>query len=109
MRTKVQQPDHRNNGQFQFVTGYTGGFGAEACVHLTLEEYKERIQAKLGPGTLIEEKGIFYWETPGVPEWSNSLFDFLKRIKAATHTGSWNEVNWACRDIETRIKELTGE
>ena len=37
----VITPDYRNNDKFQFVTGYTGGFAAEMCVHLTWEEKRE--------------------------------------------------------------------
>jgi len=60
--TEIQQPDYRNNGQFQFVTGYTGGGGAEMCVHLTCEEYEQRVRAKLGPGTLVEVDGKFCYD-----------------------------------------------
>lgn len=41
-------PDYRNNGQFQFVTGYTGGFAAPMCVHLSFEEVEERLQRTSG-------------------------------------------------------------
>ena len=37
-------PDYRNNGQFQFVTGYTGGFAAPVCVHLSFDEVEQRLQ-----------------------------------------------------------------
>lgn len=60
MKIKVQQPDYRNLGKLQFIRGYTG-FGAAECVHLTYEEYRKRIEAKCGPGTLVEEDGVFYW------------------------------------------------
>ena len=62
---RVQQPDYRNkteHGDYQFVVGYTGGGGAEMCIHLTHEEYVRRIEAKAGPGTLVEEDGVFYWK-----------------------------------------------
>lgn len=49
---KVQQPDYRNNGMFQFVIGWTGG-GAEMCVHLTFEEYEKNIGEKAPPGRLV--------------------------------------------------------
>lgn len=44
-----------------FVTGYSGGFGAEMCVHLTHEEYIRRIAAKAGHGTISRRKGVFEW------------------------------------------------
>lgn len=58
---KVQQPDYRNDGRLQFVTGWTGG-GAEMCVHLTRKEYADRIEARRGCGTLVEKDGVFYWQ-----------------------------------------------
>jgi hypothetical protein len=60
-RHLIQRPDHRNNGKYQFVTGYTGG-GAEMCVHLGLEEIAERCRAKLGPGTLIDDGIDLWWD-----------------------------------------------
>jgi len=49
---KVQQPDYRNNGKLQFVTGWTGG-GAEMCIHLTFEEYEKDIASQAPPGRLV--------------------------------------------------------
>jgi len=50
-------PDYRNNGKYQFVTGYTGGFTAEMCVHLDFDEVKERLQAKYGKDTVLVDDG----------------------------------------------------
>ncbi len=58
-RLRLERPDHRNNGKYQFVKGWTGG-GAEACVHLTSEEIAERCARMVGPGTL-EDDGIDLW------------------------------------------------
>jgi len=72
---KVQQPDYRNNGKLQFVTGWTGG-GAEMCIHLTFEEYEQDLRNQAGPGRLVfvpkgdavksdlhdHQLGEFWWE-----------------------------------------------
>ena len=50
-------PNYRNNGKYQFVTGYTGGFAAEMCIHLTFDEIKERLQEKYGKDTLLVDNG----------------------------------------------------
>lgn len=71
----VQQPDYRNNGKLQFVTGWTAG-GAEMCVHLTLEEYEQDLRNQAGPGKLVyipkgdaikgelleHDMGKFWWQ-----------------------------------------------
>jgi hypothetical protein len=57
----VITPDYRNNGKFQFVTGYTGGFAAEMCVHLTWEEIEERLKEKHGPGVLTDDGTDLIW------------------------------------------------
>ncbi len=64
------KPDHRNNGAFQFVTGYTGG-GAEMCVHLRQDEVAERLAKKHGPGELVDDGTELIWmqeEEVAVPE-----------------------------------------
>lgn len=62
-RHALQRPDGRNNGQYQFVTGYTGG-GAEACVHLTAEQIAERCRQRHGlpPGELVDDGTDLWWE-----------------------------------------------
>lgn len=57
----IQQPDYRNHGKFQFITGTTGG-GAEACQHMTRAEYAEACEKRVGPGRLVEIDGVFFWE-----------------------------------------------
>lgn len=66
MKLKIQKPDYRNNGKYQFVTGYTGG-GAEACVHLSAEEIAERMTAQAGSGKLLDDGVNLWWETVGIP------------------------------------------
>jgi hypothetical protein len=62
VRLLIQQPDYRLDGKLQFVVGYTS-FGAQECIHLTLEQLAERCERKAGTGKLIEIDGRFYWET----------------------------------------------
>jgi len=50
-------------GQYYFVTGYTGG-GAVYGVHLTADVISERICAKHGPGTLSDDGVDLWWDTP---------------------------------------------
>lgn len=49
-------PDGRFNGQYQFVTGYTGG-GAEMCAHLAFETIQDRLRKSFGDqnGTLADD------------------------------------------------------
>ncbi len=54
-------PDYRNNGKFQFVTGYTGGFAAPMCVHLTWEEIEERLTKNHGSGVLTDDGTDLIW------------------------------------------------
>lgn len=64
------KPDYRNNGKYQFITGYTGG-GNPMCVHLSFEEVAELLQKKHGNGTLIDEGTYLVWEQPaetGLPK-----------------------------------------
>lgn len=56
-------PDYRNNGKYQFATGYTGG-GAEMCVHLGFEEVAERLTVRHGPGTLVDDGTDLIWMQP---------------------------------------------
>lgn len=61
IRTFVDRPDYRNNGQYQFVKGYTGG-GAQMCAHLTAEVISERCNNLVGPGTLVDDGENLWWE-----------------------------------------------
>jgi hypothetical protein len=54
------KPDYRNNGAFQFVTGYTGG-GAEMCVHLRRDEIAEKLAKEYGPGELVDNGTYLSW------------------------------------------------
>lgn len=49
-------PDYRNNGQYQFVTGFSGS-GAEMCAHLTLEVIEQRLRERyeLPDGVLVDD------------------------------------------------------
>lgn len=63
-------PDYRNLGNYQFVTGWTGG-GAEMCVHLTFEEISKRLRAKHGDGRLVDDGTDLIWMQPidtGLPK-----------------------------------------
>ena len=62
-RTRFR-PDYRNNGMFQFITGYTGG-GAVACAHLTRAEIVERLWEKHGPGELVDDGTDLIWMQAG--------------------------------------------
>jgi hypothetical protein len=57
----ILTPDYRNNGKFQFVTGYCGGFGAEICAHLTWAEVEERLTELHGPGILTDDGTDLTW------------------------------------------------
>lgn len=59
-RIILQKPDYRNDGKYQFITGYTGG-GAEECVHLTKEQISERASSILGDGRLEDDGSNLYW------------------------------------------------
>lgn len=59
LRRRVERPDYRNNGQYQFIKGYTGG-GNPMCVHLTKEQIIERLTKDHGPGRL-EDDGVDLW------------------------------------------------
>ena len=56
-------PDYRNNGKYQFVTGYTGG-GAEMCAHLTFEEVTKQLANKYGDGELVDDGTDLIWMQP---------------------------------------------
>lgn len=63
-RVSLQQPDYRNKthlGDYQFVQGYTSG-GAQMCVHLTREAWEQQCALVCGPGRLVEDAGVFYYE-----------------------------------------------
>lgn len=57
------QPDYRNLGKYQFVTGYTGG-GAEKCVHLTFAEIAARLRERHGDGRLVDDGTDLIWMQP---------------------------------------------
>jgi hypothetical protein len=59
-RTQLR-PDYRNNGKYQFITGYSGS-GATICVHLSAEELSERLAVKHGEGKLIDDGDSLWWE-----------------------------------------------
>lgn len=67
IRHAVERPNHRHDGKYQFVKGYTAG-GAEMCVHLTTEEISKRLRAKVGPGTLVDDGIDLWWEQPDAEE-----------------------------------------
>jgi hypothetical protein len=69
-RHLIQRPDHRNNGKYQFVTGYTGG-GAEACVHLSPDEVAARCREQRGPGTLVDDGTDLWWDQSPVEPAAN--------------------------------------
>lgn len=56
----VEQPVARNNGKYQFCTGYTGG-GAMMCEHLTKEEIEKRLEEQAGPGRLEDDGKDLWW------------------------------------------------
>ena len=58
------RPDYRNNGMFQFVTGYTGG-GAVACAHLSRDQIVGRLTIKHGPGELVDDGTDLIWMQAG--------------------------------------------
>lgn len=60
VKRKVQKPDYRNNGQYQFVTGWTGG-GAEECVHLSRGEIATRLTRDHGAGYLEDDSVDLWW------------------------------------------------
>jgi len=68
-RQKIQRPDHRNNGKYQFVVWYAAS-GGEGCVHLSREEIIQRCTEKAGPGVLIDDGVDLWWEQEqeGIPE-----------------------------------------
>lgn len=92
-RLVIQQPDYRNNGKLQFVTGYTGG-GASMCVHMTREEYETRLAAKLGKGKLVEVADEFFWELPA--KWDKKVISavFAKELGAGRLTGHRDVWQW---------------
>lgn len=63
--TKIRiTPDYRNDtehGQYQFVTGYTGGFAAPECVHLTFDEIAKRMREQHGDGWLEDDGKDLIW------------------------------------------------
>jgi hypothetical protein len=63
VRHPIERPEYRNNGEYQFVKGYTGG-GAEMCVHLNRDQISSRCEQKLGPGTLVDDGVDLWWEQP---------------------------------------------
>ncbi len=82
MRVLIQRPGYRNDGKYQFVVGYTGGFCAEMCVHLSFEEVSKRAEEKIGKGTLIDDGVDLWWETEQkeVPLKKRTRFPELKLI-----------------------------
>lgn len=66
-RRPVEQPSYRNNGEYQFVVGYTGG-GAEECVHLSAVEITRRLTESAGPGKLIDDGVDLWWELDHVED-----------------------------------------
>ena len=95
----IQQPDYRNNGKLQFVTGYTGS-GASMCIHLTREEYEARLAAKLGKGRLIEVSDEFYWELPA--KWNQKAISavFEKELGPGRLTGHRDTWQWEPKGVE---------
>lgn len=53
-------PDYRNNGEFQFIRGYTGG-GNPMCVHLSWEEVAVKLADQHGPGMLDDDGTDLIW------------------------------------------------
>lgn len=58
----LQRPDYRNDGKYQFITGYTGGFGGVACVHLDAKEISRRCEAANGTGILLDDGVDLWWQ-----------------------------------------------
>lgn len=92
-RTQLQTPDHRNNGAYQFVTGWTGG-GAEMCVHLTAADIAERVCKKLGFGRLVDD-GVHLWWEQDYEGWEAD-FDAIERADEAqiVPSGRSSAENW---------------
>lgn len=61
MKTLLVTPDYRNNGMYQFITGYTG-WGNPECVHLSADEIAKRAEALHGPGKLVDDGEQLWWE-----------------------------------------------
>jgi len=59
---RLQSPSYYRDGKFIFVVGYTGGFGAEMCIHLTRKEIEKRCREKVGPGQLIVKRLELWWK-----------------------------------------------
>lgn len=93
MLVSIKQPDFRNHGRLQFITGYMGG-GATSCVHLTREEYAERIRAKIGKGKLVEQEGVFFWELPKSWKRRELVAHFEREIGPGRLTEHQNILQW---------------
>lgn len=89
-RISLGRPDHRLNGKFQFVVGWTGG-GAEECKHLTKEQIETFATGAHGPGKLIDD-GELWWEIPDsfkLLTWRDAI---KKEIKNTIEIG---EIKWS--------------